>query len=122
MSNKISKTIGLLRKLQYVLPRPARLTVYKCFIRPNLEYGDIIYDQAYNSSSHQKLKSIQYNAAVALTGAVRGSSREKLYQGLALKSLQLRPWYRKLCYFYKMYNKEVPGCLTDLIPTHNEVY
>ena len=44
VSNKISKTIGLLRKLQNILPRPALLTIYKCFIRPHLDYGDIIYD------------------------------------------------------------------------------
>ena len=25
-------------------------------------YGDILYDQAYNMSLHQKLESIQYNA------------------------------------------------------------
>ena len=59
VSNKISKTIGLLRKLQNILPRPALLTIYKCFIRPHLDYGDIIYDQAYNLSFHQKLESIQ---------------------------------------------------------------
>ena len=44
VSNKISKTIGLLWKLQNILPRPALLTIYKCFIRPHLDYGDIIYD------------------------------------------------------------------------------
>ena len=64
VSNKISKTIGLLRKLQYILPRPALLIIYKCFIRPYLDYGDIIYDQAYNLSFQQKLESIQYNTAV----------------------------------------------------------
>ena len=48
MSNKITKIIGLLRKLQNILPRPALLTIYKCFIRSNLDYGDIIYVQAYN--------------------------------------------------------------------------
>ena len=90
VSNKISKTIGLLRKLQNILPRPALLTIYKCFIRPHLDYGYIIYDQAYNLSFHQKLESIQYNAALALTGTIRGSSREKLYQELGLESLQLR--------------------------------
>ena len=109
VSNKTSKTIGLLRKLQNILPRPALLTIYKCFIRPHLDYGDIIYDQAYNLSFHQKLESIQYNAALALTGAIRGSSREKLYQELGLESLQLRRWYRKLCCFYKIYNKQAPG-------------
>ena len=90
VSNKISKTIGLLQKLQNILPRPALLTIYKCFIRPHLDYGDIIYDQAYNLSFHKKLESIQYNAALALTGDIRGSSREKLYQELGLESLQLR--------------------------------
>ena len=85
----MSKTIGLLRKLQNILPRSALLTIYECFIRPHLDYGDIIYDQAYNLSFHQKLESIQYNAALALTGAIRGSSREKLCQALGLESLQL---------------------------------
>ena len=34
--NKVSKTIGLLRKLQKVLPRPPLITIYKFFIRPHL--------------------------------------------------------------------------------------
>ena len=74
---KVSKiTIGLLQKLHNILPRPALLTIYKCFIRPNLDRGDIIYDQAYNLSFHHKLESIQYNAALALTEAIRGNLRE----------------------------------------------
>ena len=92
------------------------------FIRSHLDYGDIIYDHAYNLSFHQKLESVQYNDALALTGAIRGSSREKLYQELGFESLQLRRWYRKLCCFYKIYNKQAPGYLTELIPTRNEVY
>ena len=35
--NKISKTIGLLRKLQKVLPRPLLITIYKSFIRSHLD-------------------------------------------------------------------------------------
>ena len=75
-----------------------------------------------NLSFHQKLESIQYNAALALTGPIRGSSREKLYQELGLEPLQLWRWYRKLCCFYKIYNKQAPGYLTELIPTRNEAY
>ena len=101
---------------------PALLTIYKSFIRPHLDYSDIIYDQAYNLSFHQKLESIQYNTALALTGAIRGSSREKLYQELGLESLQLRRWYRKLCSFNKIYDKQPPGYLIELIPTCNEAY
>ena len=68
VSNEISKTIGFLRKLQNIPLKPALLTMYKCFIRLHLGYGDIIYDQAYNLSFHQKPESIEYNAALALTG------------------------------------------------------
>ena len=84
MLNKVNETIGLLRKLQNTLPRPSLLTIYKSFIRPHLDYGDIIYDQAYNASFQQKVESIQYNAALAITGAIRGTSKEKLFEELGL--------------------------------------
>ena len=45
-----------------------------------------------------------------------------MYQELGLESLQLRRWYRKLCCFYKIYNKQAPGYLSKLIPTRNEAY
>ena len=52
---KVNKeTVVLLRKFQNILPRSALLTIYKCFVRTHLDYGDIIYDQAFKNSSHQK--------------------------------------------------------------------
>ena len=42
MLNKVNKTIWLLRKLQNALPRPSLLTICKSFLRPHLDYGDII--------------------------------------------------------------------------------
>ena len=95
--SKENKTIGLLRKLQAFLPRQSLVTVYKAFIRPNLDYGDIIYDQTYNDSFHQNMESVQHNAALAITGTIRGTSREKRYQELGLESLRKRRWYKKLC-------------------------
>ena len=56
--------------------------IYKAFVIPYLDYGDILYDQAYNMSFHHKLESIQYNACLAITGAIRGISKEKRYQEL----------------------------------------
>ena len=85
--NKVNKTIGLLRKLRNILPRSALLIIYKSFIRPHLDYGDIIYDQAYNASFHQKLVLLEYNACLAKTGVMRGTSREKLHEELGLESL-----------------------------------
>ena len=82
---KADKTIRLLRKFQVVLPHPSLATIYKIFIR--LDYEDIIYDQAYKQSFHKKLGSMQYNATLAITGAITDTSSEKLYQELSLESL-----------------------------------
>ena len=101
---KISKIIVLLRKLHNFLPRNALITIYKAFIRPHLDYGDILYDQPYNMSFHQKLESI--HACLAITGGIRGTSKEKLYQDIGLQSLQLRRWYRKLGMFYKIFKSK----------------
>ena len=51
VSLKTSRTLGLLRKLHNLLPRSALILIYKAFARPYLDYGDILYDQAYNISS-----------------------------------------------------------------------
>ena len=42
----------------------------------------------FNESWHKKLESAQYNAALAITGAVPGINTIKLYQELRLESLQ----------------------------------
>ena len=119
---KINKTIGLILKLHNLLPRSALITLYKAFVRPHLDYGDILYDQARNESFHLKLESIQYNACLAITGAIRGSSREVLYQELGFESLQQRCWYRKLCCFYKIFKNGSPRYLFNIIPTRNPFY
>ena len=36
---KVNETIGLLWKLQKILPRGPLLIIYKSFIRPHLDYG-----------------------------------------------------------------------------------
>ena len=117
--NKIIKTIGLLRKFQNFLPRKSLLTIYKSFIRPHFDYGDIICDQTYNTFFHERLESLQYNAALAIRSAIRGTSKEKLYNELGLESLQNRRWYRKLSFLYKVIANKSPSYLFKMIPKKN---
>ena len=91
--------------------------MYKALVRPYLDYGDMIYDEAYNKTFHQKIESIQYNACLTLSGAIRGSSRERIYHELGLESLQRWHWYRKLCLFYKIFKENKHVYLFNLIPT-----
>ena len=52
----------------------------------HLDCCDVICVQYYNNSFHQKLESVQCNAALAITGAIRVFSRENLYQELGFES------------------------------------
>ena len=79
---KTNRTISLLHKLQNLLPREALITIYKTFDRLHLGYGDILFDQVFNTSSHELLECIQYNATLSLTGAITDTSKEKLYQNV----------------------------------------
>ena len=40
-------------------------------------------------------RSLQYSAAVALTGGIRGTSSKKLYQELGLETLKSSRWLRE---------------------------
>ena len=84
------KGMSVIKKLNVTLPRSSLLTIYIWSIRPDLDYRDIIYDQSKNNKLSEKIESIQYNAALAITGAIRGTSSGKLYQELSLESLKER--------------------------------
>ena len=45
----------------------------------------VIYGQSSNASCSQKIESVQYNAPLGIMGAIKDSSREKLYQELGLE-------------------------------------
>ena len=93
LSEKISKAnkgIGLIKRLYFHLPRKSLLSIYKSFIRPHLDYGDLIYDQPHNDTFCRMIASVQCNAALEITGTIKGSSRERLYQELGHESLSDR--------------------------------
>ena len=98
------------------------VTIYKVFIRLHLDYEDILYKQIFNNSFHEKLELVQYNAALAITATIKGSSREKLHQELGFESLQQQRWYRELCLFFKIIKKQSPRYLLQLIPTARQAY
>ena len=68
------------------------------------------------------MESVQYKAALAITGAIRGTSREKLFKELGLESLRKRRWYRKLCYFFKIFEGQSPEYLSRILPSITKGY
>ena len=76
---KATKGIGVIKKLFKSLPGNALLTIYKSLVRPHLDYGDIVYDRLNNESFISTLQQVQYNAALAIIGAIKCTSCSKLY-------------------------------------------
>ena len=118
--DKTTKGIGILRKLRHYIPRKSLLTIYKSFIRSHIDYADVIYDQPNNTTFTDKIESIQYNASLAITGAIRGTSKEKLYQELGLEYLSSRRWLRRLSLFYNVLKNKSPHYMYQIIPMLNQ--
>ena len=49
------------------------------FLRPHLDYGNVLYDQPNNESLCRKIESVQCNATLAIMGAIKGTFKIKLY-------------------------------------------
>ena len=90
-----NKLIGAIKHLPVHLSRQSLLVVYKSFVRPHLDYGDI-YGNLVNESLTNKLEKVQYQACLASTDAIQSNSRESLYKEFGFESLQSKLWYRKM--------------------------
>ena len=75
------------------------LRTYKLFIRPYLDFGDIIYDKPNNESFKNKIENVQYEACIPISCAIQGTSRERQYHELGLESLGDRRWCQKLTFY-----------------------
>ena len=86
---------------------------------PHLDYGGVFYDQPNSSLKLKilnKIESVQQNAVLAIICAIRGTSKDKLYQELGLESLRNRGWLRRMPYLYKIILAKSPAYLFELIP------
>ena len=108
---KCNKLIGLIRRRSVNLPRSALLTIYKSFIRPHLDYGDILYDKPNNENFQNKIEKVQSRACLTIADAIQGTSRKKIYEELGLHSLAKRRWQSKLIFFHKIVNHLLPDYL-----------
>ena len=116
--------IGVIRYLSKYVSRDVLDQMYKLYVRPHLDYGDIIYhkhDPDLKLDFTKKLESTQYSAALAVSGAWRGTSRQKLYDELGWESLYHRRWYRRMTHFYKLRSTRSPLYLYNLIPPERDL-
>ena len=120
IKDRLNKTyfgVGKIKRLRDILPRDSLVTIYKSFIRPHLDYGDVIYDQRNNDSFSDKIEQLQYKVCLAITGAIQGTSRK-----CRCNELGLERWCRKLCATHELLSSQCPKYLFNIIPSSERFY
>ena len=123
---KAKKNIGIIKHLNAFLPLKTLTLMYKALVRSHLEYCDVIYHIPHvfnvpplSVSLHclmEKVESIQYQSALAVSGTWKGSSRIKLYDGLGWKFLSDRRMCRRFLHIHKIVDQKTPSYLREKLP------
>lgn len=111
--------LNLLRKLKFQLDRRSLEKMYFTFIRPLLEYADIVWDNMTEDLKDQ-IENINLDAARIITGATKLASKNLLYRETGWETLDQRRKQHRLIQFYKMYHGLTPDYLKDLITFRND--
>ena len=114
IKEKAWKRISVMRKLKFQLDRSSLENIYLSFIRPILEFSDVIWDNC-SYGQKQELEKIQHEAARIVTGCTQLVSLTSLYHELGWSTLESRRKLHKLILFYKMINNLVPSYLSSLV-------
>ncbi|MCG8033229.1 MAG: hypothetical protein JAZ03_13755 [Candidatus Thiodiazotropha taylori] len=107
--------INVMRKFKFTLDRQALEKIYVSFIRPLLEYADVVWANCTRYEVNA-LEKIQLEAARIVTGATKLVSLEMLYRETGWETLECRRRNHKLYLFYKMNNNITPTYLSALVP------
>ena len=104
-----------MRILKFKLDRKSLETIYLTFIRPILEYGDVVWNN-YTQYEKEELDKIQTEAAKIASGTTKLISLNALFSESQWESLQDRRHNHQLTLFYKMQNHLAPEYLSSLVP------
>ena len=104
------------------MKRDSLVTIYKSFRRLQLDYADVTFDKPSNAALSNRIESDRYNAALEITGTIRGTSKEKLYQERGFETIKERKWFRRLCSFYKILKNQAPAYRYSLLSPPNKHY
>ena len=108
--------ISILKFLSKYVPKDILNLSYKLYVRPHLDYGDVIYHNQ-RADLMEYLEQVQYKAALVVSGCWQGTSRERLYRELGWEHLSDRRWFRRLTIFYKIINGMTPDYLRNHLPS-----
>ena len=110
---------GIIRSMSKYVSRDVLDQMHKLYVRPHLDYGDLIYhkdDSEVSLSLAKRIESVQYTAALTLTKSCKNSDKSKLLDELGCEHLHDRRRYRRLTHFFILPKEDAGEYMTASVP------
>jgi hypothetical protein len=121
ITTKANRLLNYLTPLKMKLDRKTLERAYTSFIRPILEYGDIVWDiTKENDHTLDPIEKTNANAARLICGATAHCSTAKLYDENKWEFMKDRRKNHRITMFYKMVYQLTPPLLFNLLPQRVE--
>ena len=119
ISLKARKKLNSMIPLKYKLQRKSLEIMYASFVRPTMEYAQVVWGGTYDSDM-VKLERIQVDALRLITGATAQSNIAKLYEDTNFETMRCRTDAAMSSMMYKIVHRSAPNYLSDLIELNEE--
>jgi hypothetical protein len=117
-SKKVSPSLNLFKRMSHQIDRKTKLFIYRCYIRPKLEYATCVFGCNLTKGQIDSLEDIQRQALLSAVNAYRHTSHNKLLQESGFEPLMIRRKYFGLCHLYRIIHRQTPDYLTNLLPQY----
>ena len=121
VSNKISSSIGILRKLKSVLPSETLFTLYRSLIHPHLSYCSLVWGRTYKRF-YMPLFILQKRAVRLCCNEHRRANTSPLFKSLHLLKLPDLITHNTLLFMYKFKCGLLPSVFSDFFPLTSAIH
>ena len=115
ISNKMSKNIGILRRLKHTIPKNVLKTIYFSLINPHLNYGTLLW--GYNLNRVEKL---QKEAVRIITHSHFLAHTSNLFKQLNLLKIDDIFKLKQFIFYYKFVANKLPNPIKNILTKQRE--
>ena len=113
ISKRMSRAVGVIKKLQLVFPKTILLTIYNALILPHINYCLLSWGSA---SAVKTIFTIQKRAIRAISSAGYNAHTEPLFKFFNVLKVEDIYNYRLLVLYYNLKHKNVPYHIASFLP------
>jgi hypothetical protein len=118
ITTKVSRGIGMIRRMKTYVPEETLKTVYSALIKPHFDYCNLVWD---NCSKYllEKLQKLQNRAARVITGKSYEIRSSEILKNLGWQPLLNQRKAKRAIFMYKIRDNDLPECLASMFNISN---